>query len=550
MSRHRGWQPISSPSWTPNAHQVAAREKSDGASGDRTSSRLSAVDRPFTVFLFLTVMVLTILGCGEQDNEPAGEIGPSRLPPLPPPVADSVSTPSSAAPSDAAAEILNLGPVVATIVYKDGAFTPKRLDIELGQTVAFANDSDKEFWPASNIHPTHEIYPELDAKGRVPSGGSWTFKFAEPGFWRYHNHMAPEDSGLVVVEGEKTSRRALRTPDEVDTDFAEPGPLSVQDSVNLFRDDALLKRYVREYGPANVVSLLAEQEKRISVDCHQRAHVMGRLAYEYFGALAFSLSGHECHSGGYHGATEAFFRDQGTANLHSDIALVCSGALNAFFQHQCVHGVGHGLMAWTSYELLDALELCDILNTGADQRSCYSGVFMENVVGGLSGSMGHITEYLSDDPHFPCNIVTGEYLTACYFYQTSRMVELFEGDFGLLANACTEAPDIARNACFLSMGRDIGGVTRGDSQRAIKLCSNSPGADDRLNCQEGAVQDSLWDLAGADNALAFCQALQSDSEKRRCYSVIVRRAAHLYNSPSDLQGFCARIKEAYRDECR
>ena len=55
-------------------------------------------------------------------------------------------------------------------------------------------------------------------------------------------------------------------------------------------------------------------------------------------------------------------------------------------------------MAWTSYELHDALSLCEELNSPTDHRACYSGVFMENVIGGLSGLMGHVTEYLSDDP--------------------------------------------------------------------------------------------------------------------------------------------------------
>ena len=156
--------------------------------------------------------------------------------------------------------------------------------------------------------------------------------------------------------------------------------------------------------------------------------------------MAFSLSGHECHSGGYHGATEAFFRDQGTSRMAENVALICSNELNSFFCHQCVHGIGHGLMTWTSYELNDALEICKELSEGVDQRSCYSGIFMENVVGGLSGSMGHFPEYLSDDPHFSCNAVDAEYVTACYFYQSSRMLQVFGGDFEKVANACTETP--------------------------------------------------------------------------------------------------------------
>ena len=51
-------------------------------------------------------------------------------------------------------------------------------------------------------------------------------------------------------------------------------------------------------------------------------------------------------------------------------------------------------MAWTSYELNDALAICKELSEGVDQRSFYSGIFMGNVVGGLSGSMGHVPEYL------------------------------------------------------------------------------------------------------------------------------------------------------------
>jgi hypothetical protein len=139
---------------------------------------------------------------------------------------------------------------------------------------------------------------------------------------------------------------------------------------------------------------LSESAKALNLDCHERAHDFGRQSYEKFGAMAFSLSGHEWHSGGHHGATEAFFRDQGTSRMAENVALICSNELNSFFCHQCVHGIGHGLMAWTSYELNDALEICKELSDRVDQRSCCSGIFMENMAFGLSGSMGHVPEYL------------------------------------------------------------------------------------------------------------------------------------------------------------
>ena len=139
---------------------------------------------------------------------------------------------------------------------------------------------------------------------------------------------------------------------------------------------------------------MSESAEALTFDCHGRAHDFGRLSYEKFGAMAFSLSGHECHSGGYHGATVGFCRDEGTSRLAENIALIYSNELNSFFRHQRVHGIGHGLMAWTSYELNDSLEICTELSEVVDQRSCYLGIFMENVVCGLLGSMGHVPEYL------------------------------------------------------------------------------------------------------------------------------------------------------------
>ena len=436
------------------------------------------------------------------------------------------------------------------VVYTDDGFTPSRLEIEAGQTVVFVNESGGQMWPASNIHPTHESLPALDALKLLEPSESWSFTFDEPGFWRYHNHMSPSSGGLIVVAGESVAR--VLKPLSSDADgmvFKELGTVPLDDSIALLQDDDLVRRYLQDHGPAATIELIAETALQTGVDCHGRAHELGRMTYDLYGASAFSLSGHECHSGGYHGATEALFRDRGTANLQADIAVVCANASNGFFRHQCIHGVGHGLMAWTGYEIFDGLELCDALGTVGDRQSCYSGVFMENVVGGLSGSMGHFTDYLSDDPHYPCNVLDEKYVASCYFYQTSRMVQLVGGDFERVAAACAEAPTSSRRLCFQSMGRDVGGSTRGDPARAIVSCSYVDDPENRIECLEGAVQDSFWDPSGADNALGFCGLLKVDGEVDRCYATIVGRAHDIYPDRADLAAFCARVPESRRAGC-
>ena len=525
---------------------------------------------PRSWYIWLVPVVALAVACGSAQRSDAGApaLSPSRLPPVPiatsvPPAAttptEAVSQSNPAAPevyraagaADVTSEITVSPPAgELTIAYSGIEFRPKRLEAPIGQRITFVNESDVRVWPASNIHPTHEILPGLDAQGPVEPGQSWSFVFEEVGFWRYHNHLSPNQSGIVVIAGDPGAVRAEPLLiDPGDVTFQEVGAVSVEDLVDVFQDDTLLGTFVERYGPAGTVRILSENADRVGVDCHQRAHVMGRLAYEEFGAAAFSLSGHECHSGGYHGATEAFFRDRGTSHLESDIAIVCGATLNDFFRHQCVHGIGHGLMAWTSYELFDALELCALLATVADQGSCYSGVFMENVVGGLSGSMGHFTEFLSDDPHFPCNVVDDRYVVPCYFYQSSRMVQLLRSDFQQVAATCAEAPAVAHQVCFASMGRDVGGITRGNPEKAIELCSYVEHPANRLECLGGAAQDYFWDPSGADDALTFCEILSDDDEKRRCYSIIVDRAAFVFDDEQARSEFCEGVEEVYKQGC-
>ena len=68
------------------------------------------------------------------------------------------------------------------VVYRNGSFSLDRLDAGPGDIVAFVNESDTAMWPASNIHPTHEILSEFDAGKPVAFGGSWLFEFVDSGF--------------------------------------------------------------------------------------------------------------------------------------------------------------------------------------------------------------------------------------------------------------------------------------------------------------------------------------------------------------------------------
>lgn len=94
------------------------------------------------------------------------------------------------------------------VTYTDTGYSPSPLQIKIGDTVIFKNESSQSMWPASAMHPTHKDYPTtggclgsiFDACQAVQPGDSWSFKFDIAGDWKYHNHLNPKNFGAIIVK--------------------------------------------------------------------------------------------------------------------------------------------------------------------------------------------------------------------------------------------------------------------------------------------------------------------------------------------------------------
>jgi len=95
----------------------------------------------------------------------------------------------------------DMGPdvLVTQVDFNGTSFSPASINIKVGDIVIFKNNSQEDFWPASNPHPTHTDYPEFDAKQAIPPGGKYQFKFAKAGNWGYHDHLNHVIGGVVNV---------------------------------------------------------------------------------------------------------------------------------------------------------------------------------------------------------------------------------------------------------------------------------------------------------------------------------------------------------------
>lgn len=86
-----------------------------------------------------------------------------------------------------------------TVTYSDGNFSPAELNVSLGETVEFSNQTTGAFWVASDTHPSHTDYPEFDS-GSIEPGGTYSFTFERAGTWGYHDHLNPQATGTISVE--------------------------------------------------------------------------------------------------------------------------------------------------------------------------------------------------------------------------------------------------------------------------------------------------------------------------------------------------------------
>ncbi len=86
------------------------------------------------------------------------------------------------------------------IEMKPDSFVPDKITIKKNTRVTFKNEDTIARWPASNIHPTHLIYPEFDPKRPVQPGDEWSFIFDKAGIWMMHDHLTPSITGTITVE--------------------------------------------------------------------------------------------------------------------------------------------------------------------------------------------------------------------------------------------------------------------------------------------------------------------------------------------------------------
>ena len=247
--------------------------------------------------------------------------------------------------------------------------------------------------------------------------------------------------------------------------------------------------------------------------CHAITHAIGQAAARQYGdvAAAFLHGDNFCGSGYDHGVLQGFALSMGRAKLVSDLDAVCASVPGKERQsldyYNCVHGLGHAIMAITADELFDALHDCDRLTGSMERNACANGVFMENlIVDGAHG--GHYSQYLRpSEPLYPCTAVDGRYKVACLDIQTSYALGAVRGDFARVFALCGQVGVPFRPTCYQSLGRDAATMSLNQVPATVATCNLGIGQEQRANCIVGAVLDFVYYYHSDVQAKQLCAAV-------------------------------------------
>jgi plastocyanin len=86
-----------------------------------------------------------------------------------------------------------------TITMSEVGFSPAAITVPIGTKVTFVNDGQAAHWPASDVHPTHEILPAFDAKRGLSTGETYSYTFTAVGTWPCHDHLMPQHTCSITV---------------------------------------------------------------------------------------------------------------------------------------------------------------------------------------------------------------------------------------------------------------------------------------------------------------------------------------------------------------
>ncbi|MEA2143449.1 MAG: hypothetical protein QOI64_1879 [Solirubrobacteraceae bacterium] len=256
-----------------------------------------------------------------------------------------------------------------------------------------------------------------------------------------------------------------------------------------------------------------EREGFVRAACHPIVHAIGHAAVARHGARlsdVYARGDPFCSAGYFHGATEQIVVDLGAERFVAAAGGLCADlgghARHTIYHRNCAHGIGHGFLLVLRGDLPEALQTCDTLDDPWEQRSCYGGVFMQNVM-----ALGRSKYLRRSDPLYPCADLADRHRTMCYKKQAGYALFARNGDIGAVFALCARVDHAFRGACDEGLGTSVAVhhlkevfADRDLRRLTLDACALGARRADRAACVAGAVRALINFDHDVRRAAALC----------------------------------------------
>ena len=430
---------------------------------------------------------------------------------------------------------------IAVIEMVPGGFLPSEITIDVNSSVIFINKDSQPRWPASNVHPAHDLYPEFDPRHNIDPGQSWAFKPKKVGEWKFHDHLFPHIRGVITVVDEEGSN--VKTLEKETKPVLNIFVVRLKDVVSNFFDKVKSLFSFKKISNAQLPN--KEEFKKVSYDIqskelekiaksngapkawqyikdvfkgesgstgniHDLAHFSGLLIYEKSGFEGISDCSSHFAFGCYHGFLDTAFSKNLDHLLDAQNACLKLGPTNSGPVASCIHGIGHGVASfYSTSDLEKALVTCRKLTSGNEY--CFDGVFMEFV------RSAPVSFFKSDDPYYPCNSLEKKYgysySSSCGRNQSSLLMSRFNMGFDQVVGICLSSTSKPfKESCFDSLGFSL--ASTGDVNQIIAGCQKMKAPEYINKCAKAAAGELVFqEIPGwPEKSKEVCNAFEKSQE--------------------------------------
>jgi len=337
----------------------------------------------------------------------------------------------------------------------------------------------------------------------------------------------------------------------------------------------------REKGALYGFDILLEAELPPSINVHLIGHLLGTALYEEKGIDAIRFCTQDFRNACSHSVAIAIFRDYGEGGLATitDVCHEAPGGPGAYTM--CFHGLGHGVLAYTGYNLEKAIDLCRKTGTPAYQNrefvECIGGTIMELDSGFHNKPAWEAMAplyYNREDVLAPCTtLVPEEARGICYTYLTPHLfrragidvTQPQDTSFAKAFSFCELIPEEEkeqRDGCYGGFGKEFVGLAKmhdirdvgsmgEDSLRKVRgWCTEAGTPDGEKACHEQALAALYW---GGENkpdaSFNYCALAETKEGMTACYGALTERIILFAPDSIAKTLLCARLPAEYRAAC-